>query len=65
MGNSFGKIFKLITFGESHGNMIGGVIEGCHAGVDIDETFVQKELNRIKPGQSHVTTSRKEDDKVS
>ena len=65
MGNSFGKIFKLTTFGESHGSMIGGVIEGCPAGVDIDETFIQKELNRRKPGQSHVTTSRKEDDKVS
>ena len=65
MGNSFGKIFKLTTFGESHGSMIGGVIEGCPAGVDIDETFIQKELNRRRPGQSHVTTSRKEDDKVS
>ncbi len=65
MGNSFGKIFKLTTFGESHGSMIGGVIEGCPAGVDIDESFIQKELNRRKPGQSHVTTSRKEDDKVS
>ena len=65
MGNSFGKIFKLITFGESHGSMIGGVIEGCPAGVDMDETFIQKELNRRKPGQSHVTTTRKEDDKVS
>ena len=65
MGNSFGKIFKLTTFGESHGSLIGGVIEGCPAGVDIDETFIQKELNRRRPGQSHVTTSRKEDDKVS
>ena len=65
MGNSFGKIFKLTTFGESHGSMIGGVIEGCPAVVDMDETFIQKELNRRKPGQSHVTTARKEDDKVS
>ncbi|GIR59538.1 MAG: hypothetical protein CM15mP65_21190 [Crocinitomicaceae bacterium] len=59
MGNSFGKIFKLTTFGESHGSMIGGVIEGCPAGVDMDETFIQKELNRRKPGQSHVTTAEK------
>jgi len=65
MGSSFGKIFKLTTFGESHGSMIGGVIEGCPAGLDLDETFIQKELNRRKPGQSHVTTARKEDDKVS
>ena len=65
MGNSFGKIFKLTTFGESHGSIIGGVIEGCPAGVDMDETFIQKELNRRKPGQSHVTTARKEDDIVS
>ncbi len=65
MGNSFGKIFKLTTFGESHGSMIGGIIEGCPAGVDIDEAFIQKELSRRRPGQSHVTTSRKEDDKVT
>ena len=42
MGNSFGKIFKLTTFGESHGSMIGGIIEGCPAGVDIDEAFIQR-----------------------
>lgn len=63
-GNSFGTLFKLSTFGESHGAAIGGVIDGCPAGLKIDLDLVQQELNRRKPGQSHITTQRKEDDSV-
>lgn len=63
-GNSFGDIFKLSTFGESHGPAIGGIIEGCPAGLKIDSDFIQSELNRRKPGQSAITTPRKEDDSV-
>ncbi len=62
--NTFGNIFRLTTFGESHGNGIGGVIDGFPAGVEIDETFIQKELLRRKPGQSALTTSRNESDRV-
>jgi len=64
MGNTFGKLFKLTSFGESHGSMIGGIIEGCPAGLKIDKDIIQKDLDRRKPGQSKVTSSRKEDDKV-
>jgi chorismate synthase len=64
MGNTFGKLFKLTSFGESHGSMIGGIIEGCPAGLEIDKDIIQKDLDRRKPGQSKVTSSRKEDDKV-
>jgi chorismate synthase len=64
-GNSFGHIFKLSTFGESHGEAIGGVIDGCPAGLKIDFDFVQSELNRRKPGQSHIVTQRKEGDEVN
>ncbi len=64
MSNSFGRIFKLTTFGESHGAAIGGVLEGCPAGVDIDEGFIQAELDRRRPGQSDITTQRKESDRV-
>ena len=63
-GNSFGTLFKLSTFGESHGTAIGGTIDGCPAGLKIDLDFIQKELDRRKPGQSHITTQRKEDDAV-
>jgi chorismate synthase len=63
-GNSFGTIFKLTTFGESHGPAIGGVIDGCPAGLQIDPQFVQKELDRRRPGQSVLTTQRKEEDRV-
>ena len=63
-GNSFGKIFTLTTFGESHGGAIGGVIDGCPAGVEIDFDFIRKEMDRRKPGQSHITTQRKESDTV-
>jgi len=64
MSNTFGKIFCLTSFGESHGRGIGGVIDGCPAGVEIDILFIQKELNRRKPGQSNLTTSRDESDEV-
>ena len=64
MSNTFGKIFKLTSFGESHGTAIGGVIDGCPAGIEIDIEFIQKQLNRRRPGQSVITTSRDEKDKV-
>jgi chorismate synthase len=64
MGNSFGKIFKLTSFGESHGEALGGIIEGCPSGLEIDLELIQKELDRRKPGQSTLVTQRKEDDKV-
>ena len=63
-GNSFGQIFKLTTFGESHGEAIGGIIDGCPAGLKLDLKFIQNELDRRKPGQSKITTQRKESDKV-
>ncbi|MDR2119375.1 MAG: chorismate synthase [Tannerella sp.] len=62
--NTFGNIFRLTTFGESHGACIGGVIDGCPAGLEIDADYVQHELNRRRPGQSAVTTSRCEADRV-
>lgn len=62
--NSFGEIYRLTTFGESHGSAIGGVIDGMPAGIEIDIAEIQKELDRRKPGQSELTTSRKEDDCV-
>ena len=64
MGNNFGKIFRLTTFGESHGKVIGGVIDGCPSGIKIDLDFIQSQLDRRKPGQSKITTQRKESDKV-
>ena len=64
MGNTFGKIFRLTTFGESHGKFIGGIIDGCPAGIKIDINFIQSQLDRRKPGQSKITTQRKESDKV-
>jgi chorismate synthase len=63
-GNTFGKIFCLTTFGESHGIAIGGIIDGCPSGLSIDESFVQSELDRRRPGQSKIVTQRKEPDKV-
>lgn len=63
-GNSFGKLFTLSTFGESHGPAIGGVIDGCPAGVPIDIDVIQKDLDRRKPGQSAIVTQRKEPDTV-
>jgi chorismate synthase len=62
MGNSFGHLFRIHTYGESHGKALGVVIEGCPAGLVIDEGFIQSELDRRKPGQSRITTQRKEAD---
>jgi chorismate synthase len=62
LNNSYGQLFRISTFGESHGPAIGVVIDGCPAGLDIDESFIQSELDRRKPGQSKITTQRKEDD---
>ena len=63
-GNSFGKFFKLTTFGESHGIAIGGVIDGCPAGLQIDLNKIQEDLNKRRPGQSAIVTQRKEPDTV-
>lgn len=63
-GNSFGKLFKLTTFGESHGVAIGGIIDGCPSGLKLDFDTIQNELNRRKPGQSKIVTQRKEPDTV-
>ena len=64
MSNTFGKIFTLTTFGESHGEAVGGVVDGMPAGIDVDMDFIQAELNRRRPGQSSITTNRNEADKV-
>ncbi len=64
MSNSFGKIFKLTSHGESHGVAIGGIIDGCPAGLVLDFSAIQYELDRRKPGQSSISTPRSEDDKV-
>lgn len=62
MSNSFGSLFRITTFGESHGRAIGVTIDGCPAGITLDEAFIQSELERRKPGQSKITTQRKEPD---
>ena len=62
--NTFGNLFRLTTFGESHGAAIGGVIDGCPAGLELDLDFIQSELDRRRPGQSRLTTARKEGDRV-
>ena len=64
MRNSFGHIFRLTSFGESHGPAIGGVIDGMPAGIAVDMDFIQNELNRRRPGQSQLTTARKEADEL-
>ena len=64
MSNSFGNLFRLTTFGESHGKAIGGIIDGCPPGIELNLSEIQKELNRRKPGQSKITTQRKEPDQV-
>jgi len=61
-GNSFGKIFRITTFGESHGNALGVVIDGCPSNIELDLDFIRKELERRKPGQSDITTQRNEDE---
>ena len=64
MRNTFGHLFTLTTFGESHGEAVGGVVDGMPAGITIDMAFIQQELNRRRPGQSAITTSRQEADQV-
>lgn len=64
MHNTFGHIFCLTTFGESHGEAVGGVVDGYPAGIEIDMDFIQKELDRRRPGQSAITTDRKEADRI-
>ncbi len=64
MSNSYGKHFKITTYGESHGRAIGVTIDGCPAGITIDKGFIQREMDRRKPGQSKITTQRKEGDVV-
>ena len=64
MRNTFGNIFTLTTFGESHGAAVGGVVDGMPAGIDVDVDFIQHELERRRPGQSAITTSRRESDQV-
>lgn len=61
--NNYGTLFRISTFGESHGPAIGVVIDGCPAGLEIDQDFIQQELTRRRPGQSKITTQRQEDDK--
>lgn len=63
-GNSFGNLFKITTFGESHGTAIGGIIDGCPPGIELDFEAIQHEMNRRKPGQSKIVTQRKEQDQV-
>ena len=63
-GNTFGKIFKVTTFGESHGKALGCIIDGCPPNLKISESDIQTDLDRRKPGQSKYTTQRKEDDKI-
>jgi len=62
MSNTYGNFFKITTFGESHGKAIGVILDGCPAGLEIDEDFIQNELGRRRPGQSKITTQRKECD---
>lgn len=62
MRNTFGNVFTITTFGESHGKGLGVIIDGCPAGISIDEPFIRQELQRRKPGQSKITTQRKEED---
>jgi chorismate synthase len=65
MGSSLGLLFRLTTFGESHGGALGGVVEGCPPGLKLDLDAIQAELDRRKPGQSKLTTQRKESDRVT
>ncbi len=63
-GNTFGNIFKVTTFGESHGVALGGIIDGCPAGIELDLNAITKDIQRRKPGQSKIVTQRKEEDEV-
>ena len=62
--HTFGNIFRLTSFGESHGQAVGGIIDGCPSGIYLDMDFIQNELDRRRPGQSSITTPREEGDKV-
>ena len=64
MGSSFGSLFRISTFGESHGGGVGVIVDGCPPRLDLDLESVQAELDRRKPGQSRITTPRKEEDRV-
>jgi chorismate synthase len=64
MSNSYGTLFKISTFGESHGEAVGVIVDGCPAGITVDLEFIQNELDRRKPGQSKITTQRKEEDRI-
>lgn len=64
MRNTFGNIFTLTTFGESHGEAVGGIVDGMPAGIEVDMEFIQHQLDRRRPGQSQITTQRKEPDHV-
>ena len=64
MSNTFGKFFTFTSFGESHGKAVGGIVDGCPSNIELDEVFIQNELNRRRPGQSEISTPRKEEDKV-
>jgi chorismate synthase len=63
-GNSFGQLFRITTFGESHGGSVGVIVDGCPPGLEISEAYIQKELDRRKPGQSSITTPRAEQDEI-
>jgi len=62
MGNTFGQLFRVTTFGESHGGGVGVVIDGCPPNIELSEAEIQRELDRRRPGQSKITTRRKEED---
>ena len=64
MGNSFGQFFKITTWGESHGGAVGVVVDGCPSQVKLDVNAIQNELDRRRPGQSHITTPRQESDQI-
>src|SRR5439155_20298771 len=63
MGNAFGQLFRVTTFGESHGGGVGVVIDGCPPNIDISDAEIQRDLDRRRPGQSKITTQRKEEDR--
>jgi chorismate synthase (EC 4.2.3.5) len=63
-GNTFGRIFRITTWGESHGKAVGAVVDGCPAGLALNERDIQRELDRRRPGQSRIATDRKERDEA-
>ena len=64
MGNTFGRAFRVTTWGESHGDAVGVTIDGCPPGIELDLSIIQEELDRRKPGQSEISTQRKEGDRA-